>query len=504
MISKKTSSPKTGLLGAAWLRTSLALPALPARVESSLGSQLRTHERPDGRLEQIFPQSYAVTDDPLEHVVFSLKYEGTDLLLLQAIFSKLPAKQVGAFVRSQSTGIYARKIGFLYEFLTGKALPLGKTTIGGNYVLLLDDGAQITAEPRNVPRWRIRDNLPGTPDFCPTIRLTPALAKKLKTDWGAKARAALKNTPRPLLARALGYFYAKETRSSFLIEREEPGAGKQERFIAALREAGGTAAARESLAPARLVELQNKIVDPRYREAAFRTVQNYVGETLPDFSERVHYVCPPPAQAGTLWQGVVECAQRLESAPPLAQAAAVAFAFVFIHPFLDGNGRIHRFLLQDTLARRRLLPGGLLVPISASILADLPAYDRALEAFSRPLLARADYQVERDRSLTLRNGAELLPHWRYPDLTAQTEYLHTVLEHAISSIPAEVDFLRKHDAARAAIAGIVDLPARKLDTLLVLLRENSGRLSKRKRGHFAELTDDELKRIESVWLETWR
>jgi len=504
MKQKNPSSSRTGLLGAAWLRASLALSALPARVESVLGSQLRSHERPDGRLEQIFPQSYAVPDDPLEHVVFSLKYEGADLLLLQAVFSKLPARQVSAFVQNQSTGIYARKIGFLCEFLTGKTLPLGGAVIGGNYVSLLDEDAQVTAKPRNIPRWRIRDNLPGTPDFCPTIRLTPLLNKKLKTDWHAKAQAALKNTPRPLLDRVLGYFYAKETRSSFLIEREEPGAGKQERFIAALREAGSRTPAQESLAVARLVELQNKIVDPRYREAAFRTVQNYVGETLPDFSERVHYVCPPPAQVNALWNGVVESAQRLESAPPLVQAAAVAFAFVFIHPFLDGNGRIHRFLLQDTLARRRLLPDGLLIPISASILADMPAYDRALEAFSRPLLARADYQVERDRSLTLRNGAEMLPHWRYPDLTKQTEYLHTVLEHAISSIPEEVDFLRKHDAARAAIAAIVDLPARKLDTLLVLLRENSGRLSKRKRGHFAELTDGEIKRIESAWQETWR
>ncbi len=28
-------------------------------------------------------------------------------------------------------------------------------------------------------------------------------------------------------------------------------------------------------------------------------------------------------------------------------AAAAAFGFVFIHPFEDGNGRIHRFLIHQ-------------------------------------------------------------------------------------------------------------------------------------------------------------
>ncbi|WP_277558430.1 Fic family protein [Ereboglobus sp. PH5-10] len=492
------------MLGAAWLRTTLDMPALSSRVESSLGSRLREHEQADGRKAQVFPASYAVPDDPLAHVVFSLKYEGVDLLLLKGVFERLPARKVSAFVQNESTGIYARKIGFLYEFLTGTTLSLGKTVIGGNYVSLLDEREYVTAEPRNVPRWRVRDNLPGTPAFCPTIRLTQKLSAGLRTDWRAKAAAVLKNTPRPLLDRALGYFYAKETRSSFLIEREAPGAGKQERFIAALREAGNLPSAGESLEVGRLVALQNKIVDPRYRETAFRTVQNYVGETLHDFSERVHYVCPPPDAASALWRGVVESAKRLEAAPPLVQAAAVAFSFVFIHPFLDGNGRIHRFLLQDTLARRHLLSDGVLIPLSASILADLPAYDKALETFSKPVIALADYVIERDRSLTLRNGDELLPLWQYPDLTAQTEYLHAVLEHAIASIPEEVEFLRRHDAMRSAITGIVDLPARKLDLLLTLLRENAGCLSRRKRGHFAELADTEVARIESAYKEVWQ
>jgi len=29
--------------------------------------------------------------------------------------------------------------------------------------------------------------------------------------------------------------------------------------------------------------------------------------------------------------------------PPIVHAAVIGYAFVFLHPFEDGNGRIHRF-----------------------------------------------------------------------------------------------------------------------------------------------------------------
>lgn len=36
----------------------------------------------------------------------------------------------------------------------------------------------------------------------------------------------------------------------------------------------------------------------------------------------------------------------------VVEAACRSFAFVFIHPFGDGNGRIHRLLLHNVLALR--------------------------------------------------------------------------------------------------------------------------------------------------------
>lgn len=37
-------------------------------------------------------------------------------------------------------------------------------------------------------------------------------------------------------------------------------------------------------------------------------------------------------------------------------AAIVAFAFIYIHPFADGNGRLHRYLIHHVLAERGFNP----------------------------------------------------------------------------------------------------------------------------------------------------
>jgi Fic family protein len=36
---------------------------------------------------------------------------------------------------------------------------------------------------------------------------------------------------------------------------------------------------------------------------------------------------------------------------------AAAFGFVFIHPFIDGNGRLHRYLLHEELSTLGFTPG---------------------------------------------------------------------------------------------------------------------------------------------------
>ena len=79
---------------------------------------------------------------------------------------------------------------------------------------------------------------------------------------------------------------------------------------------------------------------------------------------------------------------------PVVHAAAVAYGFVFLHPFEDGNGRIHRFLIHNILARSGFTPEGVMVPVSAAMLRSPAEYDASLEALSRPLMPLLDYSLD--------------------------------------------------------------------------------------------------------------
>ena len=184
-----------------------------------------------------------------------------------------------------------------------------------------------------------------------------------------------------MLRRALQYLYTSETKSSFAIEHEQPTADRTARFVALLHSAERD----DYLDRPMLVALQNQIVHQEFREADYRADQNYVGETMSFGREQVHYIAPRPKDVGSLMDGLIAAHRRLEADQihPVVHATVVAYAFVYIHPFEDGNGRSHRFLIHNVLARRGFTPPDMIFPVSAVMLDDKDAYDRSLEAFSR-------------------------------------------------------------------------------------------------------------------------
>jgi len=139
----------------------------------------------------------------------------------------------------------------------------------------------------------------------------------------------------------VSYLYTKETRSSFAIEGETPSASRTERFVAVLRDAHDF----DPTDKAALVRLQGAIVDPRYAAADWRDFQNFVSATVAGYREEVHFICPRPDDVAGLMASWMRVTRRLDDRgiDPVVAAAVCAFAFVFIHPFEDGNGRIHRF-----------------------------------------------------------------------------------------------------------------------------------------------------------------
>jgi Fic family protein len=110
-----------------------------------------------------------------------------------------------------------------------------------------------------------------------------------------------------------------------------------------------------------------------------------------------------------------------EGVDPVVAAAVAAFGFVFIHPFDDGNGRIHRFLVHHVLAKRGFTPPGLLFPVSAAMLRNRLAYDQVLEHFSSSIMPFIRYDLDPEHGMTVHSDTARL--YRYFDATVQAEYL---------------------------------------------------------------------------------
>ena len=62
----------------------------------------------------------------------------------------------------------------------------------GNYVLLLDEKLQYASSVNvNSSRQRIKNNLPGTTDFCPLVHKTPRLENYISEDLSKKTNAVI-------------------------------------------------------------------------------------------------------------------------------------------------------------------------------------------------------------------------------------------------------------------------------------------------------------------------
>jgi len=242
------------------------------------------------------------------------------------------------------------------------------------------------------------------------------------------------------------------------------------------------------------------IVDSRFADTEFRTIQNYVGQTITFQKEIVHYIAPKPEDVESLIEGLVEAHQKMHAGdiPAIVHAATIAYGFVFIHPFSDGNGRIHRFLIHNILARRGFTPKGLMIPVSAAMLNNPAAYDQSLETFSRPLLQQIEYTFDAMGKIQVQNETA---HWyRYIDMTAQAEALLGFISETISrELIEELDFLVMYNKAKGAIQEIVDLPDRQIDFFINFCISNNGKLSARKReSHFEKLTEQEITGMEEA------
>ncbi|NCC13823.1 MAG: cell filamentation protein Fic [Spirochaetia bacterium] len=448
----------------------------------------------DGYRDEVFRSQYWPGDTIGDHLEFALKYDGINLALLARIFEKVGSDALIEYIKTKPTGKYARRIWFFYEFLTENQLPIDDMTTG-NYVDALETNDYFTVQNgERSPRHRIVNNLLGPRSFCPVVRKTEKLLELDSAVLQKRCEEIVTAYPPQLLRRALSYLYKKETKSSFEIEQVKSNASRTEKFIASLE----LAEQEDFCEKSRLIELQNRIVDPRFADSDYRVTQNYVGQTVGYQKELIQYVCPKPEDLPSLMEGLLACHDRMKTGgiPPVIHAAVIAYGFVFLHPFEDGNGRIHRFLIHNILALQQMVPRGLMFPISAVMLKSPEEYDGSLEAFSKPLLQVIDYQLDELGSMTVEG--ESAPWYSSMDMTAQAEALSEFVRRTIEEeLVQELDFLANYDATKKAIQDIIDMPDRLIDLFIQLCLQGNGKLSARKRAsHFDFLTDEELDAME--------
>jgi Fic family protein len=91
------------------------------------------------------------------------------------------------------------------------------------------------------------------------------------------------------------------------------------------------------------------------------------------------YVPPPPEHVPELLADLCLFASQ-EVLPPLVQAGLAHAQFETIHPFMDGNGRTGRALIQVILRRRGLAPA-YVPPVSVVLASDKEAHIKALTDF---------------------------------------------------------------------------------------------------------------------------
>lgn len=480
-------------VGAAWLARTYGVTLMAQLpVSSQVGGRRATKINNGFRLETYLEVMRPVSE-PAAHLQFHLRHEVPHLEFLVRLFARTGPDFIQTWVGAEPTGQYARRAAFLYEWLTGHTLQVPER-LGGNYVDAIDNGKLVAASVdriAKVQRWRVNDNLPGTRHFCPIVVKTEAVVQASDLDVPQLFGELTDEFGEDLLMRAATWMTLRESKASFAIEGEADQATRIQRFADVM--ARRTAQGELPFTDAALAELQREILGARTTLTRFGIRQSpvFVGETL-RFQEIVHYVAPAAEDVFAMLEGLRVFLERTQGQAPVMRSAVVAFGFVYIHPLADGNGRVHRFLINDVLRRDGVIPDPVILPVSAVITDDAGerrGYDRVLDEVSRPLMQAVRDHVSFEpvsttypdgvvSNFTFSGGDLAEPVWRYPDLGPHVVFMSRVIGRTLTEQMREGSrYLRSHALARAALKEIVEMPDHQADRVLRSIEQNQGSLS---------------------------
>lgn len=465
-----------------------------------ISSKKRQYETPEWK---VFTSRHQPEDNLYKQLVFALKYEGVNLLFFRKLFKALQKQDIEKLVQFEPSGQYSRKIWFLYEWLQDEPLAIPDADTKIKYTHLLDEDLQYAVPGSESSRHKIINNLPGTKHFCPLIRKTEKLEQYIAADLAAHSDKFLQGIRKDILQRASAFLLLKDSKASFTIEGESPKSKRAARWGQAIGQAG-----MQDLTKEEMIRLQQLVIEnPRFVDMGFRTKGGFVGEHDRTTGE------PLPDHISARWQDIDSLISGLISTHELLlkdnfdavlAASMIAFGFVFIHPFEDGNGRIHRYLIHHVLAQKKFAKQGIIFPVSASILDHIDDYRKVLENYSHPLLDYMEWKETPDHNVEVLN--DTMDYYRYFDATTQAEFLYDCVQDTIQNIiPAEVRYLMQYDTFKNYLEEEFEMPDKLVAMAVHFLDQNKGQLSKRAREkEFKALTEKEIVNLEARYKEVFQ
>ena len=454
--------------------------------------EYKTHEW------QVFTSRYLPEDSLYKQLVFALKHEGINLLLLKKLFEKLSEEETLSLIRKEPTGQYSRRLWFLYEWLLNKKMDTEGVQLG-NYIPLVDIDLQFALNKgEKSVRHRIINNLPGNSGFCPLIRKTDKLMQYIEKSLSSHTENYIKNIHAEVLKRASAFLLLKDSKASFTIEGESPKSRRMARWGQAIGQAGMIELNKEEL-----LRLQQIIIEnPRFVDMGFRRKGGFIGEHDRITGE------PLPDHISAKWQdldhlmtSLLQTNQMLlkSDLDAVLSAAVIAFGFVFIHPFEDGNGRLHRYLIHHILSKKQFSKQGMIFPVSASILDHIVDYRKVLEAYSLPLLDYIEWRETKDHNVEVLN--DTLDYYTYFDATKQAEFMYDCVMDTIENIiPREVNYLIRYDQFKHFLEDEFEMPDKLIALLVRFMEQNGGTFSKKaKENEFDKLNEEEISKIETEY-----
>ena len=430
----------------------------------------------------VAPRGQDPQRDALEHILFALKHEGTNLQILAQALPQVPEAALRQALTTTPMGSYVRTACFLWEEFTGRQLDLGENfAAGGQLANLFDPEKYVTGVTRRIARWRVNSNGLGDLRYCPSVERTCAIEAGIASDVLGRTKAFVESLGTVMADRALAWAYMHETQDSFAIERESPSEEKARAFVALLHQAHD----RRPLDEQYLVELQTSVVsNAANRDAHYRHHQNWLRGPA-NGAAGVTYLPPPPDMVYELMDALANFANEAPAViDPIVAASIASFGFVFIHPFTDGNGRLSRFLFHHALCRSGRLSNGLILPVSVAMKRDEGKYLAALQSYSRP--ARALWNVtwidEGQYALNFTGHPSIYRYW---DATDSVEFGFQMAEQALNiELRQETEFLARYDHLERVINANFDVQGNALATLIRSCLQSHGFVSNNRRKQF--------------------